>query len=303
MAVVLAGCGASASNVSQGDAPAPSSILTGTQSEQQESDSATRTEVLPTLQDLEDLIDTTVSAPRMSFTLAVTMSMPGSSSPIVAHRTGSFDDSTFAGVGTRSFGTDDEALAELWGEEPFEFIVTDEVLWMYNPLAEPPEWAGFDLFEFAQFAGGDPLGSVDVDGYLSVIVGAATEIVEVLGDAGSGRTWVVRVRSDELVPLVAAAGPASRLVETGAAESGIMAELQIQQSPEGYVAAIRGDLSTWWTNALMTVDDLQGLVGDETMEMDLQLEPFAPALQPDAPCLDPASEIDEGLTVLSCEGG
>ncbi len=241
------------------------------------------------------------SAPRMSFTLDVTTSMPGIDGPIVARRTGSFDDETFAGVGTRSFITDDESLAALWGEEAFEFVVTDQTLWAKNPLAVPPEWAGFDLAEIGKIAGGNPLGSVDVDAYLSLILDASTQVIHVTEDLGAGRIWTIGVRSDDLVHLVAAAGPASRLTEVGAAESNLTTELQIQVSHEGRITGIRGQLNDWWTNALKRLGNVPpGLVLDETLLMDLQLVPFEQALQPEPPCQNPSSDVEDGLDVLIC---
>ncbi len=237
----------------------------------------------------------------MSFTLDVTTSMPGIDGPIVARRTGSFDDETFAGVGTRSFITDDESLAALWGEEAFEFVVTDQTLWAKNPLAVPPEWAGFDLAEIGKIAGGNPLGSVDVDAYLSLILDASTQVIHVTEDLGAGRIWTIGVRSDDLVHLVAAAGPASRLTEVGAAESNLTTELQIQVSHEGRITGIRGQLNDWWTNALKSLGNVPpGLVLDETLLMDLQLVPFEQALQPEPPCQNPSSDVEDGLDVLIC---
>jgi hypothetical protein len=219
----------------------------------------------------------------------------------VASRSGSFDDITSTGTGTRSFQSDDPALASLWGEDPFEFIVVNETFWMLNPLAEPPNWAGFDLLELGKATGGDPLGSVDADGYLSLIAGATTEVVDVREGSAGASTWVLLARADDLVPLVAAGGPAARLVELGAADNGLIVELRLEQDPDGFISSVSGSMNEWWANALSLMAEVDGTPGGDTMQLDLRLERFESALQPRPPCADPSAGVDSGLAVLVCD--
>lgn len=253
---------------------------------------------LPTIEELWAFAEETVALPRMSFELDVTSTLPGTDAPVLARRTGSFDDDSFSGVGTRSFETSEAQLRELWGDEPFEFRFIGETFWMYNPLSDPPGWGGFDVVEFAEFAGGDPLGSVDGDAYLGLLVSATVEVLDVEQQADGSMNWLLRVRADDLVPMVAAGGPASRLIGLGAADSGLEVSVELVQAPEGYFSGFRFDMSEWWANALSLAGPSEG---DESMTVEFRLDPFDVPLSLEAPCESPATRIDDdGLTVLVC---
>lgn len=234
----------------------------------------------------------------MSFELDVTTTLPGTDAPVLARRTGSFDDDSFSGVGTRSFETGDAQLQELTGVEPAEFRFIGETFWMYNPLSEPPGWAGFDVLELAEFAGGDPLGSVDGDAHLGILFSATVEVLQIEQQTDGSINWLLRVRADELVPIVAAAGPASRMMGLGAADSGLEVSVELVQAAEGYFSGFRFDMSEWWTNAV----SLAGLSeGDESMTVEFRLDPFETPLSLDPPCESPETQPDDdGLTVLVC---
>ena len=109
---------------------------------------------------------------------------------------------------------------------------------------------------------------------------------------------MLEVRADDLVPVVAAAGPDSRLIGMGAADSGIAASVELEQDSEGYFAGFRADLSEWWTNAV----SLAGPTGGHlSMTVEFRLEPFDTPLNPDPPCPSPITTTeDNGLTVLVC---
>lgn len=256
---------------------------------------------LPPTQAVLDSIDATIALQRVSFTLDVTSTLPGSSSPAMNNSTGSFDDTTFAGVGTRSFSSEDPAIAANLGDDPFEFIVVDNIFWMLNPLGDPPAWAGFDLVEFGNAAGGSPLASVDVDGYLGVIAASTTEVVDAVERPGGGTTWIVSVRADDLLPVVSAGGAASRLAEMGAADSGLTAQLQLEANQDGHVVSITGDLDEWWSNAVSLLPGAKvAPSSDYTLHLDLELSQFEDPLNPEPPCDDPSQRLEEGQTIYVC---
>ena len=93
------------------------------------------------------------------------------------------------------------------------------------------------------------------------------------------------------------------MAETGAAESGLIAQLEVYEPSGGYVSAMRGAFDEWWTSALVNLDEAAGLVGDETMRLDVEIEPFEAPLRPDPPCVDPSTESDSGMTLLVCGPG
>lgn len=115
-----------------------------------------------------------------------------------------------------------------------------------------------------------------------------------------GAEWIVLVRADELVGVVSAAGPAARLIESGATKSGLIAELRFQESPGGFVTDVSFDLDAWWTNAIRIV--VPGTAaGSQSMDVVLRLQTFEERLMPEAPCAKPVPELDDdGVTVLKC---
>lgn len=253
---------------------------------------------LPTRHDLWWVVEDTIALPRMSFELDVTSSLPGLTSPIVARRTGSFDDETFGGIGTRSFESDSAGL-ESTTELSFEFRLVGDVFWNKVTDGIDEDWGGFDLAEYSKLLGGDATGSVDGDVLLAAMVTAAEEVVEyTVWDDGVAE-WVVLVRADELVNVVTAAGPASRLIDAGAGSSGIISEMNVLQSPEGYITAVSIDLDEWWTFALGLVD-VGFETGDQTMRAEFLMYTFEDPLYPEAPCDDPVATLDDGLTLWKC---
>ncbi len=234
----------------------------------------------------------------MSFELDVTLTLPGATAPVTDRRSGRFDDDTFSGTGTRVFETSDAELRDLWGGEPFEFRFLDQTLWLYNPISEPPSWGGFDFYEFAEASGGNPLSTVDGDAYVDLIVAATTDVFGVESRADGGRTWSLHVAADDLVPVAVAGGPASRLVDLGAAETGFIAAAELEENAEGHLTRVWIDLSEWWSNAI----ELAGGGGDEeSMIVELRLEPFDQPLLVEAPCATPSETVDSGLTMLVCD--
>ena len=180
-----------------------------------------------TLADLQRVLNLTVSLPRMSFEMDVTSSLPGSDKPVVARQTGSFDDNTLSGIGTRQFESEDSTISELLGVEAFEFRFIDRTVWIYNPLEDPPTWNGFDAFEFAEFSGAGPSNSMDSDSFLTLLVAATSEVVDVVAEDDGTNKWTLRVRADALLPIVATGGPASRMAQAGAGDSGLEAEIAL----------------------------------------------------------------------------
>ncbi len=252
------------------------------------------------MEDLWSVVDRTIALPRMSFVLDVTMTLPGSASPVVARRTGSFDDETFRGVGTRSFHTDDPGLADVFGAEPFEFRFIGETLWMYNPVSDPAAWGGFDVFEFAEHAGGNPLGSMDGDLIVEQVAAATTEVLGVDKQADGSAVWLLTVRADDLVPVVAAAGPASRLIDAGAGQSGLVVELQMYQSSDGHFEGFTAQLDDWWSRALaLGIDSAES---DQSMSVEFRSEVFSAPLVPEPPCTNTVTTIDDtGHSALICD--
>ncbi len=253
-----------------------------------------------TLEELWLVVDRTIALPRMSFVLDVTMTLPGSVSPVVARRTGGFDDETFSGAGTRSFHTDDPVLADVVGAEPFEFRFIGETLWMYNPLSDPAAWRGFDVFEFAELAGGNPLGSVDGDLFVGQVAAATTEVLGVDKQTDGSAVWLLTVRADDLVPVVAAAGPASRLIDAGAGQSGLVVELQMYQSSEGHFEGFTAQLDDWWSRAIaLGIDSAES---DQSMSVEFRSEVFSAPLVPEPPCTNTVTTIDDtGFSALICD--
>lgn len=296
--IACAGCGPDAQ--AGNSAPSVSSPSLKPDSTSAEDETGPRPSLPPT-QTVIDSIDATIALQRMSFALDVTSTLPDSSSPAMNSATGSFDDTTLGGIGTRSFHSDDPAIAANWGENPFEFVVVDNILWMLNPLGDPPAWAGFDLVEFGNAAGGNPLASVDVDGYLGVIAEATTEVVDAVERPGGGTTWIVSVRADDLLPVVSAGGAASRLAEMGAADSGLTAQLQLEANQDGHIVSITGDLDEWWSNAVSLLPGAKEAPNsDYTLRLDLKLSQFEVPLNPEPPCDDPSQSLQEGQTVYIC---
>jgi len=253
----------------------------------------------PDLEDLWSLAEDTIVLPRMSFELDVTMTIPGATAPVIARRTGQFDDDTLTGVGTRWFETDDPILKELF-ELSSEIRIVGQVVWFKVSDGVDEDWGGFDLAEYSQYLGGDVSGSVDGDLILGAIVSAATEVVSIETGGDGATEWVVLVRADDLVEVVAAAGPAARLISAGAGSSEIIEEARIKQNADGHVTAVSINLDEWWTNALGVVDpDLES--SGATMDVFLTLTQFEEPLHPVPPCDNPVPEIDgDGLTVLKC---
>lgn len=254
---------------------------------------------LPALDDLWALTDRTVALPRMSYELDVTSTIPGATAPVVARRTGSFDDDTLSGIGTRSFESADRTLAEVL-ELSFEIRIVDDLFWMKVTDGTDEDWGGFDLDEFATFTGGDPSASVDGDLMLLEIVAAAEEIVDHQMLPDGGAEWSVTVRADELIDVVTAGGPAARLTEAGAASSGIYADLVLTESQDGFVTAASIDLDEWWTNALSLTET--GLpTGLESMNARFTMQQFDEQLTPEAPCQQPTpTQDDDGATIFRC---
>ena len=283
-----AGC--ATDGVRASDGVNPTTASTGTSIDQRPSSA--------TLDDLSVVVTKTIDLPRMSFELDVSQSLPGSDSPVVSRRSGSFDDDTFSGTGTRSFETDDQAISEAVGTEPFRFIVTDSVLWLFNPIDETPSWFGFDLVEFGEQAGGDPLSSVDVDYSLQLIFESTNRVTQMEELESGEQVWILEVRADELVPLLLAGGPASRLTEMGAADSGLLVEVQMNLDVDGYITRLSGEMDQWWTNAIV-VGGLGN--GAQAMSFQIRLEQFSESLHPQPPCTEPRTEDDEaGNETLVC---
>jgi hypothetical protein len=268
--------------------------------------------VVPTLSDLSAVIAATVERPRSSFNSEVTMTLPPSDLDIVVKRTGQFDDLDFVGVGTRSFETEQPDLRELWGEDPFEFRFLDDVLWMLNPLGEPPSWSGFDWLEFGDFAGGNPLGSIDGDLYLWLIESATTAVLSASPQSDGSEIWTIELRADDLVPLVAAGGPAENLLELGAGESGLRVTGQLTVVSDRLVSALSVSLNDWWsraqrlyaeslpTGSLSRELELEYFREDEHMQLEFRVESFDAPLAVTAPCEDATTRREGGLSVMFC---
>jgi hypothetical protein len=136
-----------------------------------------------------------------------------------------------------------------------------------------------------------------------LISDSVVEVLEQRSIGRSGTIWTVKVRADDLLPLVTAAGPAARLTEIGAANSGALADLEVEVHESGFIRFISGDLDEWWTNAmsllpLPTIDDSSA---DQQMSLRMTLRQPTGEVRREAPCQDPVSAVEDGLTVLSCD--
>lgn len=253
----------------------------------------------PSLDELGALVHRTVALPRLSFVQEVTQALVlNDSLPVLTRMTGSFDDDTFSGIGSRVFEeTGTQANDELEGRA-FEFRLVDETFWFYTPLGGAPGWAGFDLVDYAEFAGGSPLGTMDGDLGLEVLLEATIAIQEVR-DTDAGSEWILVVRADDLAPLVSGGGAAARLAGRGATDSGLNAKVRLSESTDGYISGWEADLSEWWTNALSLVDEVPG--GKYGMNVEFDFEIFDDSLVAEAPCSDPTEGTEDGIAALLCD--
>ncbi len=265
--------------------------------ELQAADSTTRP-VSFTLAEFWAVADETIALPRLSFDLRVTSAIPGVTDSVVSVRSGSFDDDSLTGFGRRSFETGDEELRERLGERPFEFRFVDLTFWFLNALAEPPRWSGIDADDLFDVFGGDPLPSIDGDLLFAVAVNAATDVVDVRQQPDGGRTWVLDASADGLLELVSAGGPAARLMDAGAADSGLSVRIELEESADGHFVRLRADMSEWWTRAVNLVAPTDGT---QSMDVDFRLMAFDAPLNVERPCDDPTPTVtDDGVQGLVC---
>jgi hypothetical protein len=244
------------------------------------------------LGELYRLIEDTVSLPRLAFELEVTMSVPGGGAPVHTLATGSYDEENQTGVGTRSYSSEDAAVAAAFPSEPFEYRLLSPIFWVYVASGQPPRWQGSDLTTADEGATGDILGTVDGDGYLLLVADATTEVVEVRDAADGGAVWVLMVRADELIWMATAAGPAQQMLSLGIGESGLLTELELEVGPTGVITGFRTNMDEWWANAV-TIMGNEDQADGARMDIVFRGETFSGALQPEPPCADPVAEVDE----------
>ncbi len=260
------------------------------------SDPSVSTSPTESLDALVSLVNNTIALPRMSYENEVISILPGLADPVVSTRTGSFDDDTFSGVGTWALESDDPAVAEGFPPAAIEYRVVDEMYWYWTPYGEPPVWTGYGIVEFAETSGGNPLGSVDGDGYLDLLVSSAVEVLDVEENADGSATWKLSARADDLVPIIASGGAAGRLIEAGAGESGILVEIELDQDTDGFVSGFRITLDEWWRNAVATI--AVGSTRDLSMTLDFSIESFDDPLNIDSPCDNPSRNAED--SALEC---
>lgn len=264
----------------------------------------------PTIDDLADLAAATVEKPLMSFELVVTRSFPGSEHPVVTTRTGSFDDETFFGVGTLTNFSEDPSIEGFSGDI-FEFRLVDETLWFLNPLAQPPQWSGFDINDFAEMAGAqgpeELLANVDADSYLGGLFDYSM-VIDSIEPHPQGTSWNVVVDASALVPMTSGAAALGRLTEAGALNSELTSKVEILQSEDGDITGFNADMNDWWLETLTAQLELEGLdastlLEDEQTTMTIQflMEPFEQSLVVTAPCIEPELAVDGDLTAEICD--
>lgn len=253
----------------------------------------------PSLEDLDEAFEVTVARARTSYEMEVVQTFGPGPESVVQRVVGAFDDDTFEGVGTRQFVTDDPSFTDTLPSEPFEFRLDESTLWLYNTVADPPGWTGVDVVEFGEQLGGSPLGVMDGDGPLEAIRASIVGVADIASTDDGGEVWSVLVRADDLLPVVAGAGPASRIAQAGAADTGIESIALITVGTDGMIASITIEMDAWWSNALETVgaDPPEG----SSMFVELTFEEFAETLEVSAPCEDTTETVSEdGLSILTC---
>ena len=250
------------------------------------------------LEDLDELIQRTIDLPVTTFDLTVESSLPGAFDTARATTTGTFDDDTRTGQGTRVITSDDPAMHQVGFDDPFEFRVLTDTMWMYNPLGEPPRWAGFDIEQF-EATGSSVYATVDGDLLLITFALAASDIVEVVQLPSGRSSWTIRMRADDLVTVLASSGGAAgRLVGAGADKTGILVDASLTEDEDGYVSGLTGSFDAWWTTAIGLA---MGSTPDEqTLSLAFNIGPADEPPQPVPPCESPVARQDQGLDVLIC---
>lgn len=254
--------------------------------------------VLPTLEELQEIVDTTVELPRLSFELTADSTINNSISNTLT-RTGWFDDGSFTGDGRTEFSTTDESSL---GLPPFEFRLVDNVFWTLTPVEDPSVWIGRDVFEMAQQEG-DPTGSIDGDAHLWLIMEAATAVTDYADDGNGTQDWQLDVSADLMLFSFSGGGAAQRIVEAGGGETGITESLRLTVT-DGLVTEAFVDLSTWWNEAIrisLSAEGLPALPTTDTASLSLTFAPYEDARPAETPCADPTTRVDtSGIEYLRC---
>ncbi len=252
--------------------------------------------------ELLNSIERTVARRTASYELKITQTLPVSGeNGATTSRTGSFDDSTLTGRGTLRFAAESDEIARLLGEGEFEFRLVDDTYWLFNPIAEPSGWVGFDVFEYASAVGGDPTLSMDGDLFILVVGDALIEVVEreLLSDGSV--SWTVRIRADDLLPLVTTGGVQQRLSAAGFEGSTQIDSIAVVTvDPEDMVIAVDMDLDEWWDQVMATVLP-EGPI-DATMRVEFTLGMFDQSVEVLDPCPDPVEFSNPGAPDgLTCD--
>jgi len=254
------------------------------------------------LKELYDLLDDTVAAPRMSFTLDTEMLLPGSSALTVVSDSGSFDDHTFTGIGTGTFTTELEDFRDASYDQPYEFVLVDDIWWFSDPSVDPTGWMGVDIFEYMNAGQFDPFKSMDGDSYLDDILRRATGLTEVTDNPDGSTTWTVQVSADELAYVFITVAPFELVDLTFTMDSNIITEVTVEEHRDGYISAMSGDLDEWLDHALSTLGGYDDLVGESTFSFELGMEPFDTPITTEPPCTDPAPTVIDGFDLFVCGG-
>jgi hypothetical protein len=263
-------------------------------------------EVTADVDTLRDRIDKTVARRTAAFALDVTQTLPAPEPNSVSTlRTGAFDDELLIGRGTLRFESASDEIAEVVGAGAFEFRLIDDTYWLLNALGEPPAWIGYDLFEFAGAAGGDPTLPMDGDLFILVVADAVIDVAGFLQGADRSETWSVIIRADDLLPLVATTGVQRRLLAAGFESTDLTAAAEIVVDPNGMVTGFESELDEWWQQVTATVLPVPPELRESvTMRVRFELGDFDSLFEVAVPCANPVELDDpEPVRAVTCEDG
>lgn len=228
-------------------------------------------------------IDETIARRTAEFTLEVAQTLPvAGPNGVSILRTGAFDDELDIGSGSLRFEAESNEIGDALGATTFDFRFVEGTFWLFNPLGDPPAWAGYGAADFLLAAEGDPLLSINGDLFLRGLEGAILEATDHSVRADNSETWSVTLSADDFFPLVTTGGLQNRLASAGLDSTGISAPATIRINADGMVTSVQVGLNEWWTEATKVL--LPEVRVASTMSAEFELGEFDKPIHVESPC-------------------